>query len=251
MQRRGCFFTHKSEFLSELDLALDVALQLGDGHTHLLHGVAVADGDAVVGGNALGLVAHGVEVHGDAVGGADLVLTAVALADGAGVVVVHHEVLAQLIADLHCLVTQLLAQGQDSALIGSQSRVQMQDGADVLLALAVGQMLLVVGLAQESQRHAVAAQRRLDDVGDVVLVGLAVEVLEALAGGLLMAAQVVVGAVGDAPQLAPIGKREGVLDVGGGAAVEGQLCRLVVTQAQVLLLDAEAQQPVLAIVITS
>ena len=62
MQRRGCGFTHKSEFLSELDLALDVALQLGDRHTNLLHGVAVADGDAVVGHDALGLVAHGVDV---------------------------------------------------------------------------------------------------------------------------------------------------------------------------------------------
>ena len=182
-------------------------------------------------------------------GSTDLVLTAVALADGAGIVVVHHEVLAQLIADLHGLVAQLLAQGQDSALIGSQSRVQVQDGADVLLALAVGQVLLVVGLAQEGQSHTVTAQRRLDDVGDVVLVGLAVEILEALAGGLLMAAQVVVGAVCDAPQLAPVGEREGVLDVGGSAAVEGQLGRLVVTQAQMLLLDAEAQQPVLAVVL--
>ena len=72
--------------------------------------------------------------------------------------------------------------------------MQVQDGADVLLALAVGQVLLVVGLAQEGQSHTVTAQRRLDDVGDVVLVGLAVEILEALAGGLLMAAQVVVGA---------------------------------------------------------
>ena len=139
---------------------------------------------------------------GDAVGGANFVLAAVALADGAGVVVVHHEVLAQLVADLHCLVTQLLAQGQDSALIGSQSRVQMQDGADVLLALAVGQVLLIISLAQEGQSHAVTAQRRLDHIGDVVLVGLAVEVLEALAGGFLMTAQVVVGAVCNAPQLA-------------------------------------------------
>ena len=52
---------------SELDLALNVALQLADGHTDLLHGVAVTDGDAVVGHDALGLVAHGVKVHGDAV----------------------------------------------------------------------------------------------------------------------------------------------------------------------------------------
>ena len=64
-----------------------------------------------------------------------------------------------------------------------------------------------------------------------------------------MTAQVVVGAVCNAPQLAPVGEREGILDVGGSTAVEGQLCRLVVTQAQVLLLDAKAQQPVLAIVL--
>ncbi len=114
--------------------------------------------------------------------------------------------------------------------------MQVQHGAHILLALGVGQVLLIVGLAQEGQRHAVAAQRRLDDVGDVVLVGLGIEVLQALAGGLLMAAQVVVGAVGNAPQLAPVGEREGVLDVGGGAAVEGQLGGLVVAQAQVFLL---------------
>ena len=127
--------------------------------------------------------------------------------------------------------------------------MQMQHGADVLLALAVGQVLLVVSLAQEGQRHTVTAQRGLDDVGDVVLVGLAVEVLQALAGSLLMAGQVVVGTVCNAPQLTPVGEREGVLDIGGSAAVESQLCRLVVTQAQVLLLDAKAQQPVLAVVL--
>ncbi len=112
----------------------------------------------------------------------------------------------------------------------------MQHGAHILLALGVHEVLLVVGLAQEGQRHTVTAQRRLDDVGNVVLVRLGVEVLEALAGGLLMTAQVVVGAVCNAPQLAPVGEREGVLDVGGGAAVEGQLGGLVVAQAQIFFL---------------
>ena len=127
--------------------------------------------------------------------------------------------------------------------------MQTQDGADIFLALGIDQMLLIVSLAQEGQRHTVAAQRGLDHVGDVVLVGLAVEVLQALAGCLLMAGQVVVGAVCNAPQLAPVGEREGILDIGGGTAVEGQLCGLVVAQAQVLLLDAQAQQPVLAVVL--
>ena len=88
--------------------------------------------------------------------------------------------------------------------------MQMQHGAHILLALGVHQMLLVVGLAQEGQRHTVAAQGRLDDIGNVVLVGLGVKVLQALAGGFLMAAQFVVGAVSDAPQLAPVGEREGI-----------------------------------------
>ena len=48
--------------------------------------------------------------------GADLVLAAVALADGAGIVVVHHEVLAQLGVDLLRLGGQLLAQWQNGGL---------------------------------------------------------------------------------------------------------------------------------------
>ena len=62
-----------------------------------------------------------------------------------------------------------------------------------------------------------------------------------------MAAQVVVGAVSNAPQLAPaVAEGELVLDVGGSAGVEGQLSRLMVTQAQGLFLDAQGDQPVLA-----
>ncbi len=156
--------------------------QLADGHTHLLHGVAVADGDAVVGRRALSspTVSKSTVMQ---YGRADLVLTAVTLADGTGIVVVHHEVLGQLAADLHGLLAQLLAQGQHGALVGRQSRMQMQHGADILLALAVGprppRRRLRTGRPAPHGR----AQRRLDDVGDVVLVGLGVEVAQILAGG--------------------------------------------------------------------
>ena len=103
-------------------LLLQPGLQLVDGHTHLLHGIPVTDGDGVVRGGLV--VAHGLEVHSDAVGGSDLVLAAVALADASGVVVVHHEVLGQLGLDLPGLVAQLLGQGQDGALEGGQSGVE-------------------------------------------------------------------------------------------------------------------------------
>ena len=51
----------------------EVADEIFNRDTHLSHGVALADGDAVV--------FKRVEVHGDAIGSADLVLTAVSLAD--------------------------------------------------------------------------------------------------------------------------------------------------------------------------
>ena len=61
-----------------------------------------------------------------------------------------------------------------------------------------------------------------------------------------MLLQVVVGPVRHAPQLAPA-EGEQVLEVRGGLGVEGQLLLLVVPEPQVLLLDAQAHQPVVAV----
>ena len=61
----------------EIRLFQDVAFQLANGQTDLLHGIPVPHGD--------GLVLQGIEVDGDAQRRADLVLPAVALADLAGV----------------------------------------------------------------------------------------------------------------------------------------------------------------------
>ena len=127
--------------------------------------------------------------------------------------------------------------------------MQAQNYAHVLLALRIVEVLLVVSLAQEGEGDAVAAEARLDDVGDIVLVRLLVVVGEILAARLLMAAKVVIGAVGDAPQLAPVGKREGVLDIRSSAGVERQLRRLVVAQSEVFVLYAEALEPVYAVVL--
>ena len=200
----------------------------------------------------VGLGADGVEVKGDAVRRADLVLAAIALADGAGLVVIDHEILAQLVVKLHCRACEylLLAQRQDSAFVRSQCRMQMQNGANIVVALFIlADDLLIVCLAKECKSDAVAAERRLDDVGNIVLAGVLIEIGKILAGSLLMTAEVVIGAVCNAPQLAPVGEREGVFDVGCGAGIEGKLRRLVVAQAQMLFLDAETQQPVFAVVL--
>ena len=175
-------------------------LQFADGNADLLHRVAFADGNSVV---RRGLVvADGRKVDRDAVRRADLVLAAIALADGAGVVVVQHEVAAQVLIDLSCGLGQLLAQRQDRSLVRGQRRMQVQNHAHVVLRLVDD--LLVIRFAQERQRHAVAAERRLDDVGDIVLVRFLIEIGQILAGSLLMALEVIIGAVGNAPELAPV-----------------------------------------------
>ncbi len=86
--------------LSELDLLGDVRVELVDLYSLLLHRISVADGNAAV--------LYAVEVVGDAERCADLVLTAVTLADGARVVKVDHEVLGELLSDRVSLVAELL-----------------------------------------------------------------------------------------------------------------------------------------------
>ena len=91
--------------------------------------------------------------------------------------------------------------------------MEVHDDAGVVLGRVHD--LLVIRLAQEGERHAVRAERRLDDVGDVVLVFLLVEIVHVLTGELLVLGQVVIRAVGDAPELAPA-EREQILKVGRG-----------------------------------
>ncbi|CAN4045772.1 N-acyltransferase YncA, partial [Dysosmobacter welbionis] len=131
-----------------------IALQLVDRQPHLLHGVPVPDGNAVV--TSLIRIAHGVEVHRDAVGRADLVLPAVPLADGTGVVKVHHPVLAELRLDLTGLFGELLRKGQHRALKRRDGRMEPHDGADVVLFCI--HHLFIVGFHQQGQGHPVRAQ---------------------------------------------------------------------------------------------
>ena len=93
----------------------------------------------------------------------------------------------------------VLLQRQNGSLVGRQRRMQVQHRAHV----AALQLLLLVSIAQECQHHAVNTQRRLDAVGDVALVRHRVEVFQRLAGMVLMLRQVVIRAVGDAPEFTP------------------------------------------------
>ena len=121
--------------------------------------------------------------------------------------------------------------------------MQVQHHAHVVLRLVHD--LLVIRVAQHGQHAALHAEGRLDDIGDVALVRLGIEVGQILAGGLLVLGQVVIRAVGDAPQLAPAeGEQE--LEVRRGLGVEAQLLGVVVAQAEVFVLQADTEQPVMA-----
>src|SRR5699024_7480399 len=87
---------------------------------------------------------------------------------------------------------------------------------------------------------------RLDHVRRVALVRGLVEVLHLRARGLRVAAEVAVGAVGDAHQLAPLTApdAEAVLEVDGGDAVVGALALWHVEAPQVVRIDAEVHEPV-------
>ena len=102
---------------------MEVAAEVVDGYTLLLHGVAVADGD--------GVVVEGVVVHGDAEGGSDGILTAIAAADGVLLVVLQHVVMLEEIHDFASLLGEavFLDQGEHGGFVGSEHGGEVEHGA--------------------------------------------------------------------------------------------------------------------------
>ena len=218
------------ECRESMEIVVEESSEVVDGDALLLHGVAVADGDTVV--------VEGVVVHGDAEGGADGILTAIAATDGVLLVVLEHVVGFEHVHNLAGFLGQsvLLDQRQHSGLVGSQHGGQAEDRADT----AVGKGLVLQGMAEDGQESAVDTDGGLDDVGRVALVELGVEILEFLAAELAVTAEVEVGAAVDTFQLLESeGKLE--LDVGGSVGVVGQL--LVVVVAVLLGGDAHGEMP--------
>src|SRR5690625_101358 len=109
----------------------EVVLDLVDAHPLLAHVVALADRDR--------LVVEGLEVDRDAQRGADLVLTAVAAADGTGVVEVDVPALAQTRSEVLGGRRELLVatQRQHGGLDRGQARIELEQNALVRAALRV------------------------------------------------------------------------------------------------------------------
>ncbi len=209
---------------------MEVAAEVVDGYTLLLHGVAVADGD--------GVVVEGVVVHGDAEGGSDSILTAIAAADGVLLVVLQHVLMLEEIHDFASLLGQavFLDQGEHGSFVGSEHGGEVEHGAGG----TVGEGLVLQRMAENGEEGAVHTDRGFDNIGSVALVELAVEILEFLAAELAVAAEVEVGAGVYALQLF---ETEGELkfDVGGGVGVVGQF--LVVVVAVFLGGNAQGEVP--------
>lgn len=197
--------------------------QLLDGHTLLLHGVSVTDGDGILKGD-IALLAQCLKVYRNAEGGTYLVLATITAAYGSALIVEHIHEGAQLCLNLagnSHLLCVLFKQREDGSLDGSHARVETHDGADVALAV-LAELFLIIGLANNGQHGAVATGRRLYHVGDEFLARGFVKVLHRLAGALLVAAQVIIGTVGYPHELLHT-EGELVLQVVGLLGVESAL----------------------------
>ncbi len=215
----------------EIELIKEPCIQLVDRDADLLHAVAHTDGDS--------LILCGLEIVGQAERCADLVLSAIALADIAAVVKLAVVAPAELLVDLKSVFGKLLGEGKDTDLDGCQRGMEAHNGTLV----AALELLFVVSCAQECQGDTVCAQGRLDNVRDVAGLLLVVKVGQILTGGVLVLGQVIVCPVRDAPQLAPAeGEQE--LDVRGSLGIEGKLLGIMVAHAGLFGLEAEGHQPV-------
>ena len=173
----------------------------GDRHAHLLERVAVA--------HRHGVVLERLVVDRDRPRRADLVLAAVAAPDRAARVELDLEVRAQLGGQRRgalALRRVVAEQRQDRRLDRRDRGVQAQHDA-----LAAGDLLLVVGVAEEGQERAVGARGGLDHVRHVAL-AVRLDDLELRARVLGVLGEVVVAAVGDALELGPA-DRVAVLEV--------------------------------------
>ncbi len=199
-----------------VDLLVEEGEEVGLGDAFLGHRVAFAEGEGVAG------LFDGVEVDGHAPRGADLILAAVAFADGAGLVVEDG------VAALEFFVEGLGALGERFLVFekrehgdfdGSDAGAEAEDDAFFDITLFVGDVFFGVSGAQGREEDTVGADGGLDDVRDEFFLGGFVEDFLRLAGGVGVLGEVVAAAGGDAPEFL---HAEGVAehDVGRAAGIE-------------------------------
>ncbi len=127
--------------------------------------------------------------------------------------------------------------------------MQPQHGADIILPLLIlTDNLFIIGITQESECDTVSTEGRLNDIGDIFLIGILIEIFHRNAGGLLVLGEVKIGAVSNPPKLTPAeGEQE--FDISCCVGVVGKLFRVMVAQAQVLVLHAKRKQEIMAVIL--
>ena len=146
---------------------MDELMEVGHLNTGLLHCVAVAQRHRVI--------LKSLMVDSDAIRSADGILTAVTLADSVFLLIVCREIKLEVVDNLAGLFGQsvFLDKRKHGTFDRSQRRGQVKDDAGV----AALEFLLLVARAEDTQEHAVDADRGLDDIGRIALVELGVEIL--------------------------------------------------------------------------
>src|SRR3712207_83896 len=144
------YYTSPREAPLARDEGLEAVPHRLEGDALLLQGVAVADRHLPV--------LDGVEIDGDAEGGAGLVLAAVAAADGARVVVEEAVIALEVVVELarYGRDRLLLREGEDGGLGWGDSRVELQDGAFLAVHL-----FFRVGVHQKGEHDPVGPDRGL------------------------------------------------------------------------------------------
>ena len=177
-------------------------------------------------------------IHGHAVWSTDGILAAITLADRVLLVILAVEVELQVVDYLAGLFRQsvLLHERHHSQFHRSQCCGQLQYYA----SLAILQFLLLVCMTHDREEHTVNTDGCLNDIRSVALVGLRVEVFDALAREFLVLRQVEVGAAMDTLHLLET-KRHLEFDVGGSVGIVGQL--FVVVETIVLSSESESLVP--------
>ena len=189
-----------------------------------------------------GAVNKRLAINRDSERSAGLVLPAISPADGPFLVEEDVEVPLQVAVDLlggfgHAVS---LDKRENGGLDWRESGVERQHGTRL-----AADGVFMIRLAEERERPSIRAGGRFDHVWQVALLLLFVEVAEILAAVRLMLGEVVVAAVRDPFELADA-EGELVLDVGGRGGVKREFVGVVVTEVELVGLQAEIGVPLKA-----
>src|SRR5215510_6879520 len=108
-------------------------------------------------------------------------------------------------------------------------------------------LFLVISVHQESQSRTIRSRRGLDDIGNDLLLGLFVEILEGLAAELGVLFEIIVRAIGDSLELAPA-HGEKILNIGSPFGVMRQFIFLMLAETNIFLANAISRVPGKALV---